>query len=249
MRYSKKVKFTTTIILSAVMGILSMPANALAQTKTLEVDLIWESLSYTPPFYKGKALYPHQGEIIFVAMPNMIINGVRISPSQLTYTWKDRGEVMGSLSGLGKNSLTLKGSVITRTLDISVTVTAPDGNSAYKSIRVAPRSPALILYEDNPMYGIMYQNAILDTFVMKNKELRLLAAPYYVSTVIPNTDPFVSYDWSINGAQINSTENNKDSVLLVRPDDTPIRSNVSVEMKNPKQILQYTESAVLITHN
>jgi len=69
-----------------------------------EVDLLWESNSTVPPFYEGKALASKQSVIKIVAVPNIIdLNGKKISSKNLVYRWKKDWQVLGSLSGFGKN--------------------------------------------------------------------------------------------------------------------------------------------------
>jgi len=53
-----------------------------------EVNIVWEAFSYTPPFYRGKALAPSAGLITFVAMPEIADSGgKRIDPKKLVYSW------------------------------------------------------------------------------------------------------------------------------------------------------------------
>ena len=53
-----------------------------------EVDLIWEANSYTPPFYKGKALFPNEGKITVVAFPHILNDGgQRISDDKIIYKY------------------------------------------------------------------------------------------------------------------------------------------------------------------
>ncbi len=56
--------------------------------KPEDIEMMWDGHSYTPPFYKGKGLYPYQGEITVAALPNFIKNGSIIDPQTLVYTWK-----------------------------------------------------------------------------------------------------------------------------------------------------------------
>ncbi len=46
-------------------------AEKTIRIKPGEVDLIWETESYVPPFYKGKALFSYQNKINFIAIPHI----------------------------------------------------------------------------------------------------------------------------------------------------------------------------------
>ncbi|MFQ5754351.1 MAG: hypothetical protein ACE5HI_20410, partial [bacterium] len=63
-----------------------------------EVDLIWEAGVYTPPFYSGKALPSSESEITIVAVPQLVTSsGNKLKSSDLIFTWKKDGKVLGSL--------------------------------------------------------------------------------------------------------------------------------------------------------
>nr|MBA3551211.1 hypothetical protein [Patescibacteria group bacterium] len=59
-------------------AVTTVNGSTLTQSVTIrsgDVEIIWQSKSYTPPFYKGKALYPIQGEITAVAVPHLFQDG------------------------------------------------------------------------------------------------------------------------------------------------------------------------------
>ena len=73
------------------------------------VDVLWSAYSYTPPFYKGKALAPSRGSVVLVALPQLVTrNGSPIEPKNIIYTWSRRGVILGKSSGLGKNQVVLR---------------------------------------------------------------------------------------------------------------------------------------------
>ncbi len=53
-----------------------------------EVEILWEADTYTPPFYKGKALYSPDAPLSLLAIPT-VPKGTR--PETLTYLWKKDG--------------------------------------------------------------------------------------------------------------------------------------------------------------
>src|SRR3989344_3364405 len=83
-------------------------ASARARISPAKVDLIWESDSYTPPFYLGRAL-PSAGALLrFEALAHMkTADGRDIPAGEIRFTWRRNGAVILSASGLGKSSVTL----------------------------------------------------------------------------------------------------------------------------------------------
>jgi len=99
-----------------------------------EVNIVWEADSYTPPFYKGKAMYPNQGDIKIVALPNFIDkNGASLSPTKLAYTWKKDGTTLGSQSGYDKQAIVVPGGIMSRPFSVEVSVSSADGTIQAKT--------------------------------------------------------------------------------------------------------------------
>jgi hypothetical protein len=97
----------------------AVPTNAPVISKTwnfapVDVDILWQANTYTPPFYKGKALFTPESNVTFIALFNIIIGGKRVDPSDVVYKWKVNRTVDGANSGFGKNSYNYTGSIILR---------------------------------------------------------------------------------------------------------------------------------------
>ncbi|NQV87936.1 MAG: hypothetical protein HQ402_00065 [Parcubacteria group bacterium] len=170
------------------------------------VDLLWQAESYSHPFYKGKVLWPIQGNVKVVAIPQFITSDKNIISSEnLIYKWKKNGLVIGDMSGFGKNTLSLTGSIISRPLNISVEVTTLNNDMAAENrVTLSSGDTKLLLYEDNPRYGILYNKIIGSDFVLKNPEVSIVAEPYFFAG---NTKDFISFVWSINGNKITDNKN------------------------------------------
>jgi hypothetical protein len=163
------------------------------------VDLIYETHSYVPPFYKGKSLNPNQGVVSVTAIPELINNqGVRIPTQNILYSWKKDGEIQESSSGVGKNTFTFNGTLPIRDAIISVNASSLDGNIyAAKQIKIASIYPKIIFYENHPLYGLMFNQAIKNTVKMTEVEFSVLAIPYFFSTGYAN-NPDIEYNWRMN---------------------------------------------------
>ena len=157
------------------------PLNGLPIQKTVritpeDVDLLWQANSYTPPFYKGKALYPPQGTITFVAVPEFVVNGKSIDSHNLIYKWIKDTTVLGDQSGYGKSSITVSGSVIAKPTNMQVDVSTVDGNVLGRQLlTVSPDDTEALIYENNPLYGVLFNKAITDTFTLNTQEVQFEA--------------------------------------------------------------------------
>lgn len=226
----------------------STGAAEIDQSETLstqDVDIIWEASSYFPPFYKGKSLYGQEGDVTFVAMPNIINkSGAAVSPSSLVYEWSIDGDVIGDKSGYGKNVLDYSGSIIGRQNLIEVDVTAPDGTTGEGNVLIEPRTPITLLYEDDPLYGVMFNRAITDGYKLNGKEIRVDAYPFFYSADDKNASN-INYQWSLNDNPI-PTPSQKNSALFRNSNNVSGSSKISVNTTNSVFILQQSETDALL---
>jgi hypothetical protein len=176
------------------------------------LDLIWESQSTVPPFYKGKALYTQLNQVKVIAMPELIdSNGDQISSNDIKFTWMKGSEVLGDFSGFGRNTLTLVGPVLRPPLDISATVESRDGvYSAEGTIEIDVFDPTVLVYENSPLYGVLFNTAIAQNFSLTSQEVSFEAYPYFFGQTNRNK---LTYQWSVNGTV---SEGFKSSYLTLR---------------------------------
>lgn len=161
------------------------------------VDLLWQAHSYVPPFYKGKALFPLEGVVTVVAFPSFALN----NPSSAVYSWKIGGQARPDISGPGKDTITLTGSILLQPIDVEVTVTSQDGSvTAQNNMSLTGTSPVVALYEDSPLYGLLF-NESLGTTITLNGQTGLTVEPYFVDSTAPYTNT-ADFQWSMNNQTI-----------------------------------------------
>ncbi len=211
--------------------------------KSGSVDIIWESSGYTPPFYRGKALFAYENPIKIIAVPHLAEgNGVEIDPRTLVYKWKKNDKVVQDQSGYGKQILNLQ-EEIPRPIDIEVEVATKNGSQkGVASIRLEPGNPSISFYEDSPLYGVMYNKAIVDKVRLENQEITIRAVPYTFN------QPLLTYLWSINNLERQDLSTNQ-SITLRTKGDTGGSSSISLEIRNPNDILQSASNAVSVFFN
>lgn len=212
------------------------------------VDLVWESHGFVPPFYKGKALFAHQNKVTVIALPNITgQNGSTLNPKNLVYRWKRNGSVIESASGYGKNSITLEGSIISRPVTVTVEVGSDSFGEAYNSIVLRPIEPELILYKNDPIYGIEFQKALSTNEVLKNSnEISIFSSPFFFDSN-DSKSGYLVYNWAINGSKING--NGSPSQVFRQIEGTSGTSRVSLSVENPSKPLQFTSKSVDLTFN
>lgn len=199
-----------------------------------DLDLIWETSGSVPLFYRGKAHPVYQNMVTISAMPRIIDqNGVVVDPKTLIYNWKNGSKVMQNESGYGKQTVSIEGDVIARPIEVSVEVSTRD--SAYKvsgSLSVEPSEPEILVYKNDPLYGILFNKAIDDNFRFSSEESSAEVVPY-------GFDEWdrLSYLWMINGFERQELSN-KSSVVFRAREGTTGTSQISLDVRNPDKILQ-----------
>lgn len=206
------------------------------------VDIIYESLSYTPPFYKGRALNPNQGVVVVNAIPELIRNtGEKIPPQSIIFNWKRNDMVEQDSSGLGKDTFVFAGSIPVRDTLIEVTASSLEGDiTASNQVNITNVPSKIVFYENNPVYGIMFNRAITNPIQMLSDEFSVLAIPYFMSVGFA-LSPDLTYDWTLNGA---STPNQDPANSFTTRTDTPGSgtANIGLKISNNSRIFQFVNN-------
>lgn len=204
--------------------------------KPNDIDLVWETNGYAPPFYKGKPYIAHQNTIRIIAIPHFVgKNGVEINPKTLIYQWKKNSTSLQAESGYGKQTVSIVDGVVPRPFTISVVVSARDGSlEGQRQVTIEATEPSLSLYVDDPLYGAMYNNEVSSTLRIRNREVTLLAVPFGFNT---SDQSATTYAWSINGQERPELSTNR-SVTLRTKDDSTGNSNISLDVRNAASIFQ-----------
>lgn len=213
-----------------------------------DVDIAWEANSYTAPFYKGKALHTTEGEVLFVAMPNFITStGAQINPTTLIYKWSQDGTILADRSGYGKNTFSYTGTILSKPVTISVEVSTLKGDaSARKSVTVTPENTKAVFYENNPLYGILFNQAVGDTFTLTAKEGKFEAFPYFF-TGKNRSAPEMQYTWKLNDSPL-LVAKSQHSMVFRNEEGKSGKSEVRVSVSNLSKILQNASAQLSIIY-
>ncbi len=209
--------------------------------KPTTVDLLWQSDSYVPAFYKGKALHPKQGNLRIVAIPDFRdANGKVIAAEKLIYKWSDGNNVYDTQSGYGKNVLNIESSILGRGNRVEVLVTSPTDSSVAREVLDIPTTnPEILFYEVSPLYGPMFNKVIQGSLNLKSGEVEILAAPFYASGVNNNT---AKLNWRLNNQSSSDLQNSR-TVVFRKPEGGSGVSSIQLQIENPSKILQSAKAA------
>jgi len=166
------------------------------------IDLLFEATSYVPPFFPGRPLPSPGTRLRLLAIPHFGSGGAEVASSKITFTWRQNGAVVASVSGKGKAAVSLPAPALFGTDVISVEARSQDGvYSGVASVRIPALDPSPTLYRDHPLFGIEYYKALETTTNVPEAEMTFAAVPYFADTASPN-DPRLSYLWEINGTPV-----------------------------------------------
>ncbi|MBI4133750.1 hypothetical protein HY478_03985 [Candidatus Uhrbacteria bacterium] len=192
---------TTVRVVAESDGELS---QAEARIRPVEIDLLWESDSYIPPFFRGRALPSAGTNLRLEAIPYFKkSDGSSVPVGDITFTWKRNGYVEQSVSGRGKSEISLSAPALFGTDTISVEGRAKDGLEGSASVRIPSREPVVELYEAHPLFGTLYHRALGRTTNIPETESSFAAIPYYADATSPG-DASLTYEWRVNGNTIAS---------------------------------------------
>jgi len=232
---------------STVIKAVLLPPNSKRIEKTItitpqSVDVLWEAKTYTPPFYKGKAMFSPQESLKFVAMPD------QISPSSAIFKWTMDDEVLGSKSGFGKNILTYTGDILLKQVDLSVEVSDGKGNTAKKNLSLAPLNPEVYIYEDNYLYGKLFNKELSTLFDLgQNQESTISIYPFFYGTNT-RSNSNLEYKWTINGQRIDVPTNQNDMTFR-NTENINGKSSVGVSVTNTDNYFEDVQKSTLINFN
>lgn len=209
-------------------------------------DILWQADTYTPPFYKGKALHSNQDPITVVAEPFFINSqGVRLDPETLIYRWKQNGKLNDLASGYGKKTFKIIPSVLLKPIDVEVDISSVDGVfRSISSVNIPNSKTEVLLYENHPLYGIIFEKSLnAGEFPITNHEVRIIGTPFFFSEEQKKLGQLV-YDWKLNNASVNQQGN---EVIFRKPEGGGDgRSFVSLGIKNLERFAQSSSASLYV---
>ncbi len=212
-----------------------------------EVDVLWEAQTYTPPFYKGKALPSYKSLVRVTAIPRF--NALTSDPTQYYYKWT-YNKIQGAGEALGKNSIVIPMGFPDSKIPVAVTVTLPGTDwSGYKLTNIPGHEAKLVLYEQAPLLGVQFDHALTTNQTPKRglgNTFNVHAVPYYFSTDNVQNGELI-YTWTVNRSNV-VTGLDPLNITLTKQSKAEESFAISLRAQNPKHILQegITQSNVVL---
>lgn len=168
-----------------------------------DAEIVWESTSLVPPFYKGRALAGSGSTIRAEAFVRLAREDGTLIPSKdILYTWSKNGSPLSSASGRGRSTFVTEAPLLSSADVISVRGASLDGTLEAEARTIIPATDTvLLLYPEHSLFGAFFNAAIGKTFTASNTEVLISAFPYFAEAIAPD-DKRISYAWNVNGAPV-----------------------------------------------
>ncbi len=217
------------------------------QTLTIwpaHVDLLWQTNTYTPPWYRGKALPVSGALLTIIALPTLSSAEGAIEPQEAFYDWHVDNTPLSRESGMGKNTLQYRIPSNER-LDKIIRVSVYNKDKTVKMekrITIPIQQPRIIFYELDPLRGPRIQHMIGNEYAMASaSETQIIAEPFFSS--IPAAQ--LSYEWTIGNESLDPGETPR--VLTYRvPSAITARQNVTLNVINPFSVFERLQKSFII---
>lgn len=209
-----------------------------------EVDLLWEALTYTPAWYKGKSMPIFKSQLKFSAIPFLFSKGEKISPDALVYEWSLNGKKDIAKSGLGKKYFIFPVNRVGDGIIVIAKISNLDKSVNHEKIFVfsdAEQGPKINLYADDLAEGLQTNRLIKNSLDLKKGDVRLRAEPFFFSGAPQNT---IAYEWFLNGKQMASSGFSNIAALRVGTGNGTATLEASV--KNTLSITQFARETLRI---
>lgn len=180
-----------------------------------QVILLWEAVdSYTPHWYRGKALMPAEGLVRITAIPV----GAD-SLDKLFFLWKQRDVSLGSQSGHGRNSIIVRNNILLDTVDVSVQVSSATGAyQAQGEISIPRTNSDIRLWSPNTGFAPTFEQS--NTLTVFGNESTVEAIPYYLPSRSGTTG--LSYEWKLNAIDYIHRDGEAENSLYVARSPSPL---------------------------
>lgn len=209
------------------------------------VDLLWQAETYTPPFYKGKALFSPESSVTMVAIPNFINGTTRTNDSNVVYKWSIDREVQGDYSGYGKNSFQYTSDILS--LDTEIEIEAyPSSQQTRKGVGSAllsTKNAFLLFYEDNPTNGVMFNYSLKNQVNLGTRnESKISAFPFNSSSNSKSSG--LEYTWYVNSEKIDIPLSTNTITIKKNSAQKIDVASILVSLSNPTHIMQETQNSI-----
>ncbi|MBI4137722.1 MAG: hypothetical protein HY472_00550 [Candidatus Sungbacteria bacterium] len=178
--------------------------------------LAWFAETYTPPWYKGKALPSRDSVVSFVAIPRIVVGGSQVPVQSITYRWRLDNQD-DALVGTGERVFRIRTSDLPRTTHrVSVLMEDPaSGTKREEEVFIIPTEPRVVIYPATPLGGVETRSAA--AFSFGRGTLDFQAEPFFFP-VIAKSD--LSYEWNFGASAVSGSPRNPWLITIEAGEDT-----------------------------
>ncbi len=210
-----------------------------------EINIVWEGAdSYTPPFYKGRALPSSEGVIRVLAIPQINNGAGTLDITKYVFRWKKNDNVLSNNSGYNKSILLFAQDYLNPSEKIEVIgQDNSSGSTAIGTATVNVFKPKILMYNRDPINGIDWNHELGTNYDVTTAEKTILAIPYFFSPANPLSSQ-LAYSWTINGSDVQTpvTAN----MLTLKSGETKGISNLKLRIENISKLFLDAEKSITI---
>lgn len=164
-----------------------------------DIDLLWQTNTYTPYFYKGKSFAAQLSEVRMGAFVYFNSPNKKTASENLFFKWflNDNLESQGQ----GKDAFVFKTGVFNDdNYNVKVEISSSDNKLfQQKSTTLAVQKPEILFYEYSPLEGIKYEQNISQFKNPVGEYKQFIAEPFFVPD---EKKEGLNYEWSVNGQKL-----------------------------------------------
>lgn len=209
-----------------------------------QIELVWEADTTIPPLYAGRALPSPGARVKIVAFPSVVVSGKKISPTSLSYQWSVNGSAKPQSSGTGRNVFLLESNQLHQSALIALDVYSNSIPMGRAEAVIPFVSPLLVLYERDPLQGILYNRALVDTFSLQKTETTVRAEPYFFAT--PRSSA-LNYSWLLNNSETTGPNAQSGELTLRQVGNAKGEAQLQVSLQNTGGNLLLQAAQTLLT--
>lgn len=210
--------------------------NVTTNVVQTNITLVWEAQSYTPPFYKGKALMPDGGDVKILAF---LPPGVDGDPDTVV-RWRVNGMIDQSSSGVERTTYIYRSPVFGGQPTIVAEAFQGDTLVGTGAIRVPVTRPRVLVYPDTPLGGVLFN---VENPSVSGAEIAIETYPLFF-TAATRGDAGMTYRWTVNGRSADNPLGNASRLVL--RSETSGTTTVSVATSNSSRLLESAKGATTI---
>lgn len=211
--------------------------------KPITISLINEPQSHIPPFYKGKPLLPYEGETnISVITEISDTNGKKISEDNMIFKWFENSIL--KQGGVGKKTFKAINKIPVEGTQITLKIYSLDNVLLAETSKILSYVlPKINIYENSPIYGILYNKTIpIDYSLGEKEEIKIVSEPFFFDKQIED----IKYIWKINKNIIEEQQKNNELVLKKTEGINKGLADITIEANNQNKIYQSAKKNIKI---